>query len=196
MLLFILFSVCFVFLLFFSFSFFFFLLCEHSVHRRGSSREEIHCPSVSPLGNLLNAQFSWRLIFISLWVPSAPENFPLQGKIQLQPQVGSPRQLDKRREGCKGHRNCFRETKASVETIFCALPVDITGSLETCRLNLLLVPCWNWLSWSHALATGSLESWWKQAVESDGNFCLIKHWVKVDWTCQDPAKWRSNRGGL
>lgn len=56
--------------------FFFYLKCEHKIQRGGSSREE-NCPSVSPLGNLFNAQFNWRLAFIFLSVLSLLGNFPI-----------------------------------------------------------------------------------------------------------------------
>jgi len=42
---------------------------------------------------------------------------PFRGKSTFSHSWGSPRQLDKRREGRKGPRNCFTETKASVEII-------------------------------------------------------------------------------
>lgn len=62
-------SLLFVVLFFFPF----FLKGEHKIQRGGSSWEENNCPSVSPLGNLFDAQYNWRLAFISLSPVSSGE---------------------------------------------------------------------------------------------------------------------------
>lgn len=139
-----------------------------------SSKEEIHCPSVSPLGNLYNAQHNWRHSFLcgSLLLRGTS---PFRGKSTFGHKWGSPRQLDKRREGCKGPRKCFKEIKAFVY-------------IDFSKHNWILgVWWWNKLgpSWSHSLETASLGSLWKQGVESNGKFCLIKHWGKAEWAHQD-----------